>query len=67
MDNKRKKTKKTRAVVEILFWMLCFVAITYSVYVFSELGFLPTGLAIVIPSCIGWVGGVRVGGLINLI
>lgn len=64
---KHKKTNKARAVVEILCWMLCFVAITYSMYVFSRLGYLPTGFAIVIPSCIGWVGGVRVGGLINLI
>ena len=64
---KWKKTNKTRAILEWICWMLCFVAITYSMYVFNKIGYLPTGLAIAIPSCVGWVGGVRVGGLIKLI
>ena len=63
----RTKTNKARAILEMLMWMLCFVAITYSMYVFWWLGYLPTMLAIVIPSCFGYVAGARVGGLIKLI
>ena len=64
---KRRKTNKSRAVVEMLCWVLCFMAITFSMYVFCMLGYLPTAWAIAIPSCIGYVAGVRVGGLIKLI
>lgn len=64
---KRKKTNKARAVVEMLCWMMCFVAITYSMYLLCDLGYLPTAWAILTPSCIGYVAGVRVGGLIKLI
>ena len=64
---KRKKTNKARAVVEMLCWMMCFVATTYSMYLLCTLGYLPTAWAILTPSCIGYVSGVRVGGLVKLI
>ena len=66
-DTQRKNHNKARAIMELICWMLCFVAITYSMYVFSKLGYLPTALAIITPSCIGYAAGVRVGGLIKLI
>lgn len=66
-DIKKKKTNKARAVIELICWMMCFVAITYSMYVFCEVGYLPMALAIITPSCIGYAAGVRVGGLIKLI
>jgi uncharacterized membrane protein len=64
---KKKKTNKARAIVEMICWMLCFVVVAYSVYVFCMLGYLPTGLAIVTTSCISYVAGIRVGGLIKWI
>lgn len=64
---KRKKNNKARAVVELFCWIVCLVAITHSMYVLFALGCVPTGLAIAIPTCFGYLAGVRVGGLVKLI
>ena len=63
----RRKEKRTRAIIETICWVLCFVTIVAALCVLAWLSAMPTILSIVISSVFGIATGVRVCGLVNVI
>ena len=63
----RRKAKRIRAVLEMLCWIICFITLVVAFGVLSWLGKVPTELCIAIPAVFGFMAGVRVCGLVNVI
>ena len=63
----RRKAKKFRAIVEIVCWVLSFATLVFAIGALNWLGEIPNVLAILIPSVVGLVAGIRIRGLFNII
>ena len=62
-----RKRKKINALIHLLAWGACFVAIIVALVVLNALGYIPAEIAISVIAVVGFVVGINSGALVRII